>query len=135
MLTVEHSGYSFERGWFRDEYSIDPDKTDYEIRFPDGDIYRQKSEFHKRTADWNYDGDIYEQFGAFFEIESLGRNEFLTPVEMVELIKEHHCTIPGVSLTTVFGKPGSMKENDFEKITNQADSDNKQTIPYKGMER
>lgn len=135
MLTVEHSGYSFERGWFRDEYLIDSEKTDYEIRFPDGDVYRQTSEFHTRTEDWNYDGDIYEQFGAFFEIQSLGRNEFLTPVEMVELIKEHHCTIPGITMTTVFGKTGSVKEDDSEKITEKTDYDNRQIRPDNGMER
>ena len=69
-IEVEHSGYSEARGMYCDLYYINPKKTDYEIHFPDGDIYRQNSEFHARTEDWNHDGDIYEQFGAYFEILS-----------------------------------------------------------------
>ena len=118
-IEVEHSGYSEARGMFCDLYYINPNKTDYEILFPDGDTYRQSSEFHIRTEDWNHDGDIYEQFGAFFEIESLRRGEFLTPEMMIRLITDHHCRIPNIGMQTVMGKPPSLHQKLAEANTKQ----------------
>ena len=110
LLEVEYSGYSENRGVFCDLYFINPDKTDYEIYFPDGDVFRQKSEFHKRCEDWNRDGDIYELFGAFFQIESLGRGEFFTPENMVRFITDDGGSIPGIEMKTVLGKMPAIDE-------------------------
>ena len=104
LIEVEHSGYSEKRGFFCDLYYIDAEKTDYEIHFPDGDVYRQISAFHSLCEDWNHDNDRYEQFGAYFEIQSLGRGEFITPVNMVDFITEHGCSIAGIDMKTVMGK-------------------------------
>lgn len=110
FIEVEHSGYSEARGIFCDLYYIDPNKMDYKIYFPDGDTYIQNSEFHARIEDWNHDGDRYEQFGAFFKIESLGRSEFVTPEMMISFITDHHCKIPEIEINGISEKCISLEQ-------------------------
>lgn len=68
-------------------------KTDYEILFFSGKVYKQNTEFKSYTYDWNNDGDVYEQFGAFFECYNKdgaydSRGIFLTPQDMVFMLVE-----------------------------------------------
>lgn len=66
-MKVVHSGWTQEYGSFRYEILFDENKTDYEIRFKNGVIGKQRGAFHVVTKDWNCDGDVYPQFGAWFD--------------------------------------------------------------------
>lgn len=94
-MIVEHSGWSQERGWFCDKYFLDETKTDYEIHWKDGRISKQLSPFEAVTADWNCDGDVYEEFGANFESRYAGR-DWWTPYHLLDLILDDEATIPGI---------------------------------------
>lgn len=118
-MKIEHSGWNIEHGSFRYFIEVDERKTDYEIRFRNGCVARQAETFHEVTADWNCDGDVYSQYGAFFDnFDSEGKRNggtFWTPVEMVEsLIRGREgednggytvVDIPGIELPTRDKRP------------------------------
>lgn len=89
-MQIEYCGWNEEDGAFHCYVYIDENKQDYEIHYKNGMIAKQCSPFENRTADWNNDGDIYTQFGAWFSCidkngESAGR-DFWTPVDMVSVL-------------------------------------------------
>lgn len=81
-MYVNHSGWSQEYGPFNYNIFVDEKKTDYEIVYVDGKVCKQASPFEYLTADWNCDGDVYTQFGAYFDGRYAGRN-FWTVEELV----------------------------------------------------
>lgn len=89
-MRIEHSGWNQEHGSFRYFVYVDDNKSDYEIRFRNGCCARQAEAFHMVTADWNYDGDVYPQYGAYFQC--FDRNgepdggSFWTPEQMMEAL-------------------------------------------------
>ena len=89
-MYVDYSGWTKERGFFHDKLFVDENKHNYVIQYNDGTAMQQTSSFQFQTADWNNDGDIYTQYGAWFnEIKSdgkLGRGEFWTPEDMVRAV-------------------------------------------------
>jgi hypothetical protein len=94
-MILEHSGWSQERGCFCDKYYIDPTRTDHEIHWKDGRICKQITPFESVTRDWNYDGDVYTEFGAMFE----GRysREWWTPHHLLGLVVDGEAEIPGIT--------------------------------------
>ena len=94
-MQLEHSGWSKERGWFCDKYSIDTTRTDHEIHWKHGKICKQQSPFRIAEADWNCDGDVYELFGAHFDSTYAGR-EWHTPQGLLRLMLEGEAVIPGI---------------------------------------
>lgn len=93
-MNIEYSGWHEDRGPFRFLIPVDEKKEDYEIHLKNGDVFVQDGPFHERTTDWNHDGDVYPQFGAFFQHD--GRGEFLTPTDMVWMMVEEGARIPGI---------------------------------------
>lgn len=89
-MQLEHSGWSQERGWFCDKYSFDETKTDYEIHWKKGTICKQLTPFENVERDWNYDGDVYSEFGAYFE------GGWWTPYHLLDLILEGEATVTGI---------------------------------------
>ena len=94
-MIIEHSGWSQEQGWFCDKYSIDTTRTDHEIHWKNGRVCKQESEFKNLTADFNNDGDVYVEFGCWFESVYAGR-EWWTPQNLLSLILEGEATIEGI---------------------------------------
>ena len=94
-MQLEHSGWSKERGHFCDKYSIDTTRTDYEIHWKDGRVCKQISPFQIVEADWNCDGDVYEEFGATFESRYGGR-EWWTVYHLLSLMIDDEAVIPGI---------------------------------------
>ena len=82
-MYVTYSGWTQEHGSFYCNIFIDENRQDYALEYGDGTIAKQTSPFQYVTADWNNDGDIYEQFGAWFESPGYGGNSFWTPEQMV----------------------------------------------------
>lgn len=86
-MKIEHSGWNKDYGTFRYFVDVDDNKTDYEIRFRNGCVARQAEPFHTVTTDWNCDGDVYPQYGAYFKYfdreGSPDGGSFWTPVDMV----------------------------------------------------
>ncbi len=76
-------------------YFIDENKSDYKIRFANGDVLTQQTPFHFEDGDWNNDGYVYEVFGAVFAGEN--RKEFFELHELVDLIDDGNATIEGIS--------------------------------------
>lgn len=87
-MYVNHSGWNIETGPFNYNIYVDENKTDHEIHFQDGTIAKQVTPFESRTEDWNHDGDVYEQFGAWFQRPGENRSTFWTPEELVMSIIE-----------------------------------------------
>lgn len=77
-------------------YFIDENKSDYEIRFTNGEILVQKTPFHIEEGDWNNDGDIYEIFGAVFAGDN--HKEFYELHNLADLIDEGRATIEGITV-------------------------------------
>lgn len=96
MLTINVSGWKKGYGPYSLNLPFNEQKQDYEIRFKDGICYVQESPFQTEAHDWNNDGDIYSQYGAWFR-EKGGRGEFFTPVDMLRLVQEDQAEIPGLS--------------------------------------
>ena len=85
-MYVNHSGWSQKYGSFNYNIYVDENKTDYELVYGDGSIAKQQSPFEYVTADWNHDGDVYTQFGAWFGKPGGSSSEFITPENMVSAI-------------------------------------------------
>jgi hypothetical protein len=94
-MILEHSGWSQERGCFKDKFFFDETKTDHEIHWKNGKICKQETPFENVTADWNCDGDVYEEFGANFESQYAGR-DWWTPQNLLSLVLEGEAIIPGI---------------------------------------
>lgn len=94
-MILEHSGWSEERGYFCDKYEIDTNRTDYEIHWNDGKVCKQVSPFQIVEADWNCDGDVYEEFGANFESRYAGR-EWWTLYHLLSLVVDGEADVPGI---------------------------------------
>ena len=91
-MKVNFSGWSEKYGSYKYNIPFDESRTDFEVRFESGQILRQCGAFEWVTADWNCDGDVYDQFGANFvryDKDGTARSgrEFWTPDDLVaELI-------------------------------------------------
>lgn len=94
-MILEHSGWSQERGWFCDKYNIDTTRTDYEIHWKNGTVCKQATPFENRTADFNNDGDVYTEFGCWFEGVYGGR-DWYTPQNLLSLVLEGEAEILGI---------------------------------------
>ena len=115
-MNVNHSGWNEKCGHFSYNVYIDENKDDYELHYSDGSVKKQCTPFQYVTEDWNHDGDVYSMFGAWFTDSKDGRNEFVTPVDMVsDLIDakdpdaRHYgrflVDIPGVTVPTPGERP------------------------------
>lgn len=115
-MFVNHSGWNSERGSFSYDIFVDERREDYALHFSDGKTKHQRSPFSEVTADWNHDGDVYTQFGAWFSERPNGNGEFWTPEDMVaELIDAldpdrrrsgaHIVSIPGIEVPTPDKRP------------------------------
>ena len=94
-MQLTHEGWSEERGWFSDKYNIDATRTDHEIHWKNGKVCKQLTPFEVVTADWNYDGDIYSEFGCYFESPYAGGNWY-TPQELLSLMLDGEAEVPGI---------------------------------------
>lgn len=93
-MVLEHSGWSQERGWFCDKYSIDTTRTDHEIHWKNGRICKQLTPFENVERDWNCDGDVYVEFGAMFE-GRFGR-EWWTSEHLLSAMLDGEAEIPSI---------------------------------------
>ncbi len=80
-------------------YFIDENKSDYEIRFSNGDVYVQDGPFHIESADWNNDGYFYDCFGAAFRCGN--SKQFYELHDLADLIDEGKATIDGIKIAEV----------------------------------
>ena len=91
-MQVEYSGWTQEHGSFHCDIFIDESRIDYELHYKSGVVARQKTPFEVVTADWNHDGDIYPQFGAWFESvlgsQITSGGSFWTPEDMVRAVAD-----------------------------------------------
>lgn len=90
-MNVTHEGWTEKYGAFSYNVVVDETKTDYEIHYASGRILKQDTPFQSFTYDWNNDGDVYEQFGAFFASYNKDgsferKGVFMTPVDMVSVL-------------------------------------------------
>ena len=112
-MQVTHSGWNEKDGLFHYNIYINEAKTDYEIYYRNGMIAKQSTPFQEETHDWNHDGDVYSQFGAWFNCfekdGSPAGSSFWTPESMVHVLidamddtKQHYgnevLSIPGITL-------------------------------------
>ena len=81
-MYVDYSGWTEKYGYFSCKVFIDETKQDYALVYGDGTVAKQSTPFTFVTADWNHDGDVYTQFGAWFDIES-GSGEFYCVEDLV----------------------------------------------------
>ena len=86
-MYVNHSGWNIKQGAFSYDIFFDETKTDFEVIYGDGFVSKQITPFEEVTGDWNHDGDVYTQFGAWFEGQ-YGGNTFLTPEDLVMSVLE-----------------------------------------------
>ena len=86
-MYVNHSGWTADRGAFSYDIFVDETKTDYEVVYGNGYVSKQVTPFEHITGDWNNDGDVYTQFGAWFS-SKYGGNTFLTPEDLVMALVE-----------------------------------------------
>lgn len=116
-MKVEYSGWTRETGPFRVFVFVDETKTDYEIHYASGKVLKQNSPFDEYTYDWNNDGDIYPQTGAFFSLynqngEFERKGVFMSPTDMVRALvdgkDEYHrkyddvvVSIPGIEIPEI----------------------------------
>lgn len=96
MLTLNYSGWNKDYGAYSFDIPFDDTKTDWEIQFKK-DVYYQLGPFTEITRDWNCDGDVYAQYGAWFGEEPNGfARDFYTPERMLRLVIDEEATIPGL---------------------------------------
>ena len=130
-MWVEHSGWNIESGSFSYQVFVDENKLDYVLNFADGSFSKQAGPFEALTRDWNFDNDIYKQFGAWFtrydRNGELDGSHFWTPEQMIAALiegmdpdsREYPCnkivSIPGVNIPTKDKKPSlddTIKQNE-----------------------
>lgn len=119
-MQVTHSGWNEKHGAFHYEIFVDETKTDYEIHYRDGTVSKQSTPFREETRDWNHDGDIYPQYGAWFDHYdkdgNYSRGHFWTPEAMVRVVldaqddsRRHYGNevkaIPGIEVPTPDKRP------------------------------
>ena len=95
-MKVRHQGWNDLVGTFHCDVTVDTNKTDYEIFFPNGRTSRQQTPFEEYTADWDQTGSPYPKIGAFFSCD--GNNEFFTPLELASLSLNGYADIPGLQI-------------------------------------
>lgn len=94
-MQLTHQGWSEEKGYFQDKYNIDTISENLEIRWGNGTISKQISPFQIVEADWNCDGDVYEEFGAYFEGKYGGR-DWHTPQGLLRLVLDDEAIVKGI---------------------------------------
>lgn len=87
MIEVSVAGWNEIYGPYRFTVPFDDKRRDYEVRFADGSTSTQKSAFDYVTRDWNCDGDVYAQYGAWFENDRAA-SDFFTPEQLVWLVAD-----------------------------------------------
>lgn len=95
-MRLTHEGWSQERGRFCEKYEIDISRNDHEIRWKDGTVCKQIEPFEVVEADWNCDGDVYEELGANFEGKFGYGREWHTPLGLLSLMLDGEAIIPGI---------------------------------------
>lgn len=95
-MVLEHSGWSQERGWFCDKYSIDINRIDHEIHWRNGKVCKQQTPFHVAEADWNNDDDVYIEFGANFDSKWGAGRDWWTPQNLLSLMLDGEAIIPTI---------------------------------------
>lgn len=85
MIKVVRENWTCDKGFTKKVYEF---KENGEMQLIDlfGVYGIQVSEFKSVTADWNCDGDVYEMFGAYFDVN--GRKNFITPEDIVSFIED-----------------------------------------------
>ena len=78
------------------KYFFDETKTDHEIHWKNGKICKQECPFQIVEADWNCDGDVYEEFGANFESKWGAGRAWYTPQALLSLVLEGEAEVPGI---------------------------------------
>lgn len=87
-MNVNYSGWTEQHGYFSCNIFVDETRQDYELVFGDGSVSKQQSPFEEVTADWNNDGDVYTQFGAWFSRPEGSGANFWTPEDMVHAVAD-----------------------------------------------
>lgn len=90
MIEVVRETWNHEKGITREVYKLN-DKKKIKIIIDKEVFAFQEDNFTTMEQDWNCDGDVYELFGAYFNID--GYSSFLTPEDIVSMIIEENAII------------------------------------------
>lgn len=93
-MKIHHQGWNDAIGAFNCDVTLDERRSDHEIHFPHGVIFRQATPFLQHELDWDQTGEPYPKLGAFFDCA--GSLEFFTPLELASLALQGHGLIPGL---------------------------------------
>ena len=90
MITIYREIWNCDKGIIKKKYTLDINSKIKLIK--EGKIYAyQVSKFENVFKDWNNDGDEYELYGAYFNIN--GFEDFYTPENIVSLIEDKNLKI------------------------------------------
>ena len=146
-MEVQYAGWSKKYGSFDCSIFVDENKEDHEIRFSNGHVLRQSSPFQMVTADWNHDGDVYTQFGAWFRDSDTGRSEFWAVVSLVraaaDLVREdyapygnHIVAVSGINVPLPKDRPPLEKRlRETEARALARDIERNRTMNFLGIRR
>lgn len=94
-MQITHECWSQECGAFQEKYYIDTTRTDHEIHWKGGFIAKQVTSFGIVTRDWKNDGNVYSEFGAYFQ-GVYGSNMWYTLHGLLSLMLDNEAIVPGI---------------------------------------
>lgn len=130
-MMLNYSGWKKGYGPFDQRISFDESRADWEIRFTDGATFHQVTLFGKETRDWNHDGYVRPQFGAWFRCENNAQSEFFTPQDMLRLVVDEEANIPGLPDPSAPIKE-RIKQLEESKLQEKAEAKRARIVSVKG---
>lgn len=92
MIEIVREVWDYKKGIQRKVYKFK--KNENMKLMLDNEVYAiQLSPFHTVEQDWNCDNDIYELYGAYFNINGYNGNDFLTGEDIVFMIEEKNLKV------------------------------------------
>ena len=134
MIELNITGWNNVYGPYRFIVPFDDEKTDHEIHFADGSVSKQTTAFDYETRDWNHDGDVYTQYGAWFRHEG-GGGDFFTPEQLLRLVADDDATVPGLSDPKAPVKKAVREHEEREKNRSSETRDRGQHEPDHARKR
>lgn len=95
-MKIHHQGWNETAGAFNRDVTINEERSDHEICFPDGTVFRQQTPFETMPLDLSQPEAPSPVFGAFFSHN--GVREFFTPLDLASLVLNGYAVIPGLQI-------------------------------------